>query len=87
MMLDRIFEVNNPGVNIPGDFGVRLTSKNIEEHLKRIRDDQRLYRKTHTEELRDLEKFVVEKTGSFITESKDYVLPKPEKQQGLKTHP
>lgn len=75
MILSRVFGVQDTGVRIPGDFGTRLTSRNIERRLKHIRDDQRLYRQTHSAELKDLEKFIVKNTRGFIAESKDYILP------------
>jgi hypothetical protein len=38
LILDRIFDVRDPSRPLPEDFGVRLTSANIDEHLARSRD-------------------------------------------------
>jgi hypothetical protein len=51
LMLDRIFGYSAPGVT--DDFGVQLTG-NIDVHLATIRDAQRRYRGTYTEDVREM---------------------------------
>ena len=51
MILKRIFY---DGVNVPDDFGVKLTKENIESHISQIRKDQANYFDTNQAELLDL---------------------------------
>jgi len=44
LVLDRLRGVNTPGRVVPPDFGVRVTSSNIETHLAGIRQRQAAYR-------------------------------------------
>ena len=46
-MLDRIFNYHSPDRTVPADFGVLLTSQNIEAHLAHIRAAREQYRQTH----------------------------------------
>lgn len=45
LMQDRIFGHNEPGRIVPDYFGVLLTSKNIEDHLQNIREENSRFRK------------------------------------------
>lgn len=47
LILDKIFGMTSDDDNIPDNFGVLLTSENIEQHLQQVRQDRDLYRKTH----------------------------------------
>jgi hypothetical protein len=40
LVLDRVFGYAHPGRTVNEDFGVRLSSGNIEPHLERIRDER-----------------------------------------------
>lgn len=57
IVLDRMFDGNfSGGQNYP-DFGVKLTSKNIETHLKKLRKDRIKWQNSHSidvQEIRDL---------------------------------
>lgn len=47
MILDRMFNTCSDPCPIPEDFGVLVTTQNIEEHLVRIRQDRDRYLKSH----------------------------------------
>lgn len=49
MVIDRILDTKFNGSAIPNDFGFRLTTKNIKGHLKRIRHNQKHYRKNNSD--------------------------------------
>jgi hypothetical protein len=51
MILKRIFY---DGVNVPDDFGVKLTKENIENDISKIRKDQAKYFDANKAELSDL---------------------------------
>ncbi len=55
LMLDRIFNYPAEAGISYGDFGVLLTSKNIDEHLRNIRVDRELYRETHHDDVAEIE--------------------------------
>lgn len=54
-MLDRIFNYHSPDRTVSADFGVLLTSQNIEAHLDHIRADREHYRQTHPKNLAEIE--------------------------------
>ena len=54
LVLDRIFNLEVPGRKVPDDFGVLMTSKNIEEHLADIRRQHEQYSRTHPENVAEL---------------------------------
>jgi len=55
LVLDRIFNYRSPERTVPNDFGILLTSQNIESHLARIRADREHYRLTHPDDIAEIE--------------------------------
>jgi hypothetical protein len=55
LVLDRMFDHHEPSRTIPDDFGVLLTTKNIEAHLARIRAERQRYHETHRQEIAEVE--------------------------------
>lgn len=55
MVLDRVLAHDSRGRRIPQDFGVRLTSANIDVHLQNIRLSGEQYRRAHSDDLREIE--------------------------------
>ncbi len=51
LVLDRMYGRTVPGRALPGDFGVMIGTDNIEEHLKKIRQDRLEYGKMHPGDL------------------------------------
>jgi ABC-type transporter MlaC component len=51
LVLNRIYNVTTDGVVLPDNFGVLLTSENIERHLAQIREDRESYCNTHPDEV------------------------------------
>lgn len=47
LLLDRIFNFKSPERSAPDDFGVLLTSRNLDAHLANIRADRERYRQSH----------------------------------------
>jgi hypothetical protein len=64
LVLDRLFGVAAPGPGIPEDFGVKLDSSNIEDHLQAVRGRQEAYRATHIEDVMAIRKMVHSQLGS-----------------------
>ena len=50
LMLDRIYDYKDESRVIPDDFGILLSEKNIDDHLKRIRKQQTKYEQLHVKE-------------------------------------
>lgn len=55
LVLDRIFNYHAPDRTVPDDFGVLLTSQNLESHLAGIRADREHYRQTHPDDIAEIE--------------------------------
>lgn len=55
LVLDRIFNYKSPVRTVPDDFGVLLTSTNIDAHFTNIRVARERYRKTHSEDVAEIE--------------------------------
>ncbi len=55
LMLDKLFDYSGPKRRRLPDFGVWITSANIEAHLQQIRERQAQYHRTHPEDMRDIE--------------------------------
>ena len=55
LVLDRIFAYHEPGRIVPEDFGVQITTANIEAHLAWIREQQKRYHETHPQEVSEVE--------------------------------
>jgi len=55
LVLDRIFNYHAPDRTVPADFGVLLTSQNIEAHLAHIRAAREQYRQTHHDDIAEIE--------------------------------
>ena len=53
-VLDRVFDYRDSSREIATDFGVLLTSKNIEVHLQRIRADRKDWRESHTGDIKEI---------------------------------
>ncbi|MDJ0511236.1 MAG: hypothetical protein QNJ64_18565 [Crocosphaera sp.] len=58
LVLDKVFAYEDKNRNIPGDFGILLTSENIEEHLSKIRSDQKLYEKNYQKDVDTIKNLV-----------------------------
>lgn len=57
-VLDRIFNVRRPESPLPEDFGIQLTNKNIDDVITKLRDDRSGYRKSHSNEIDQLRRWV-----------------------------
>lgn len=55
LVLDRMFDYHAPNRKVPDDFGVRITSVNFETHLAQIRADRERYRRTHPDDIAEIE--------------------------------
>ena len=55
LIQDRIFNHNERDRAIAEDFGVQLSSENIEQHLMKIRQDREVWTKTHPLDVADIE--------------------------------
>jgi hypothetical protein len=55
LVLDRLFNYYEPGHNVPEDFGISITTENIEAHLSRLREQQKRYYETHPQEVAEVE--------------------------------
>ncbi len=55
LVLDRIFNYHSPDRTVPDDFGILITSQNLEAHLAHIRTDREHYRLTHPEDIAEIE--------------------------------
>lgn len=58
LVLDRLFGHEHASRSLPEDFGVLLSSQNIEAHLAWGRDRQQRYRETHPQEVAEVEDLV-----------------------------
>jgi hypothetical protein len=58
LVLDRVLNYSDPNRRIADDFGVLLTSENVEKHLASIREAHQLYRQAHREEVTEIEDLV-----------------------------
>lgn len=54
LVLDRVFGIHHPGRVPPHDFGVLLTTDDLEEHLRAIREAQVVYRRSRPGELPEI---------------------------------
>lgn len=54
LIQDRVFDHKEPGRTVPDYFGVLITSKNIEGHLKNIREENRRFRELQPSVAREL---------------------------------
>jgi len=54
LVLDRIFGFHEPSRKVPDDFGVRISAKNIDDYLARVRSDQLTYRTSHQADISEL---------------------------------
>ena len=66
-MLDKIFNYHESGRVVPDNFGVLITSDNIERHLEKIRTDRQHYRDTHPDDIAEIEE-LADKLGSMSKE-------------------
>ena len=55
LVLDRIFDYQEPSRTVPDDFGVLLTSGNIEQHLAQVRADRERWRTAYPEDVAEIE--------------------------------
>lgn len=62
-MLSLMLQAPQRPVDALADFGVVLTAENIDEQLAQLRSDLAQYRKTHPEDIRDLQAFYEEVTA------------------------
>lgn len=57
-IIELVVNSNRKGTgNIPQDFGVIINQSNIDQHLKKIRLDQRLYHQNHPQVIEEIEQF------------------------------
>ena len=72
LVLDRVFNVASADSVVPNDFGVLLTSCNIDAHLVNIRAARELYRHNHSADVAEIESMAeaVAKTKHCNGESK-----------------
>lgn len=54
-VLDRLLEHNEPGRVVAEDFGVKISSLNIEKHLAHIRQDRLQWRQNHQNDVLEIE--------------------------------
>lgn len=57
-VLDKILDYNDPTRTIADDFGVKITTANIETHIQNIRNDRKAYEQTHTDEVEEIKSLV-----------------------------
>ncbi len=55
IVLDRMFDGNFSGGLDYQDFGIKLTSQNIEDHLAKLRTEREQWRSTHPEDVAEIE--------------------------------
>jgi hypothetical protein len=55
IILDRMFDGNFSGGQDYPDFGVKLTSQNIEAHLLKLRNEREQWRLTHPQDVKEIE--------------------------------
>jgi hypothetical protein len=55
LILDRIFNFKSADRTVPNDFGVLITSQNIEAHLGHIRTAREHYQKIHPEDISEID--------------------------------
>lgn len=58
LVLDRVLNYSDPDRQIADDFGVMLTSENIERYLESIREAHRHYRQSRRDEVKEIEDLV-----------------------------
>jgi len=58
LVLDRVLNYSDPNRPIANDFGVLLTSENVEKHLASIREAHQRYRQSHREEVKEIDDLV-----------------------------
>jgi hypothetical protein len=58
LVLDRVLNYSDPGRQIAHDFGVMLTSENIERHLESLREAHRHYRHSRRDEVKEIKDLV-----------------------------
>lgn len=54
LVQDRVFDHKEPGRTVPGHFGVLLTSRNIESHLRKLREENKRFREAQPPVAREL---------------------------------
>ena len=72
LMLDRIFHYESAVGEISDDFGVRLTSDNIEIHLAEIRAAQQHFRETHPQDVRKIKELHLESAPTTPNDNPDF---------------
>ena len=60
LVLDRLFDSHPPGLKVPSDFGVLITSKNLDTHLAHIRAEREEYQKTHPDDIAEIKRLAEE---------------------------
>jgi len=68
VVLDRVLNYQDSGRPAVRDFGVRLTGRNIDEHLHQIRLDRERYRNSHKEDIKEVATIVYE-SGSGLAQA------------------
>ena len=54
LVLSRLFDYHTSELKIPSDFGVLITSNNIDSHLAQIRTEREKYQNTHFEDIAEI---------------------------------
>lgn len=58
MILERLFNYHNPQLQVPADFGNRLTLENIDAHLQTMREQQLIWHRQHEQDLQEIVELV-----------------------------
>lgn len=61
MVLSRIYNYPNFQTTLPDDFGVKINSKNLDSHLKQIRESQQRYQQNYPNDVKEIEQLLQEK--------------------------
>lgn len=58
LILDRLFDQQQPGLDVPDDFGIRLDSSNIDAYMQSTRDARESYLNAHQQEAKEIAQLV-----------------------------
>lgn len=68
LVLDLMFSYPERPQNVPVDFGSVININNIEQHLQKIREDQKNYHRKFAKEIQELERLAKEKKAQEFSE-------------------
>lgn len=58
LVLDKMFDYQDPSRTVNADFGVKITPENIDKQLQKIRDDREVYRERYADEIEEIKSLV-----------------------------